>query len=388
MGDRLRIALITHYPQDPTKIDGGIQAASARLVAELRHIAGLEIHVLHCHSDVDESRTIVDGPLTIHFLAQTRRRLIPNMLTKVERLAHLLRRLAPDVVHAHGPNLAVAALRAGYQPIWTIHGVVRQEATLYHGLFSRLNFALARHYEQQALAKVTRVTTVSPYVVEAYSRWGNAHWASRPADWRIIDNPAPPDNFQLPRRPIAGRVFMPASVIPLKDPLTLVRAAALLRQRMPQLSVHIAGSLADCAYAEQVRREIDRAGLAEVVRLLGPLDTYALRAELVAAAVVALPSRQEVAPMAVIEAMAAGEPVVASATGGLPYLIEDRRTGYLAPAGDSAAFAVALGELLEDAELAQQIGAAARASALDRFRPARVAASYLALYRSTWRPDG
>jgi hypothetical protein len=57
MNDPLRVALATHYPQDPARIAGGIQAVSFRLVEELRKMPGLEIHVIHCHSDVSESRT-------------------------------------------------------------------------------------------------------------------------------------------------------------------------------------------------------------------------------------------------------------------------------------------------------------------------------------------
>ena len=86
--------------------------------------------------------------------------------------------------------------------------------------------------------------------------------------------------------------------------------------------------------------------------------------------------------MAVIEAMAAGVPVVASRVGGLPYQVEEGVTGRLARAGDPDAFADALAGLLAQPAAAAQMGAAARAIARRRFDPARVAGEYLALYRS------
>lgn len=378
MSKPLRVALVTNYPTDPARVAGGLQAMAVRLVAELKTTPDIELHVIHCHSDITESRVAHDGAATIHYLAQTRRRIIPNMATGAARIAAELRRIAPDVVHAHFPSFVVAALQTGYRPIWTIHGILAQEVQLYRGVFHRLSYALARLYERRALAEVETITAVSRYVLEAY------RGRSRAA-WHVIENPAPADLYTLPRHPVAGRVLMPASVIPLKDPLTLVRAAAQARDRVPGLSVHLAGSLTDTAYVAEVRAEIGRLGLDERVTLLGSLDTAALRRAYSQAAVVALPSRQEVAPMAVIEALAAGIPVVASTAGGLPYLVEDGVTGRLVAPGDETAWAAALTSLLNDDRAAEQMGAAGRQVARTRFDPARVAAQYLALYRGVTR---
>jgi glycosyltransferase involved in cell wall biosynthesis len=125
--------------------------------------------------------------------------------------------------------------------------------------------------------------------------------------------------------------------------------------------------------------------LHEAVSLLGSLDAEALASEYSQAAVVALPSRQEVAPMAIIEAMAAGVPVVASAVGGVPYLVEDGVTGRTVPPADPAALAEALAELLRQPQTAQRMGEAGRAAARQRFRPEVIAGQYLALYREVAR---
>ncbi len=375
----LRIAIVTHYPTDPAQISGGIQAVSTRLVAELRQRPDLEVHVIHCHGDVAESRVVADPPVTLHFLGQTRRRLVPNMVTGVPRIAARLREIAPDVVHVHSAEYAVAALRAGYQPIWTIHGILGQEIRQYPGLFDRLSYLLAMLFDRLALARVRTITAVSPYVVEAYRGIPNA------AAWHVIENPAPPGYFELPRQPIRGRVLMPAAVIPLKDPLTLVRAASRLRPAVPDLRIVLAGSLADAAYVSEVRREIARLGSEDAVTLAGPLNADQLRQAYTEAAVVALPSRQEICPMAIVEAMAAGAAVVASVVGGVPHLVADGVTGRLVPPGDPAALAEALAALLNRPEAAAALGANGREVARQRFAPARVAEQYLALYRAQAR---
>jgi glycosyltransferase involved in cell wall biosynthesis len=383
----LRIAIVTHYPVDPTRISGGIQAVSTRLVAELRQRPDLEVHVIHCHGDVAENRVVADrvssssgqNPITLHFLGQTKRRLVPNMVTGISRIAARLREIAPDVVHVHSAEYAVAALRAGYQPIWTIHGILRQEIRQYPGLFDRLSYLLAMVFDRLAVARVRTITAVSPYVVEAYRGTPNA------AAWHVIENPAPAGYFELPRRPIQGRVFMPAAVIPLKDPLTLVRAASRLQSAAPDSRIILAGSLANVAYVGEVRREIARLGLGDAVILAGPFNADQLRQAYAEAAVVALPSRQEICPMAIVEAMAAGAAVVASAVGGVPHLVADGVTGRLVPPGDPVTLAEALAALLSRPEIAAALGARGREVARQRFAPARVAEQYIALYRTQAR---
>ena len=374
MTDRLKIAIVTNYPADPSRLSGGVQAVSARLVSQLARVEKLDLHIIHCHSDIAESRVKKQGNVTLHYIAQTRLRVIPNMVTGIGLIVNRLREIAPDVVHVHGPSFAVAALRAGYEPIWTIHGVLAQEEQNYPGLFNRLSFALASHYERQALERVSLITTVSPYVRRAYK-------TRTQAAIQVIENPAPPGYFSLPRRTVPRRVLMPAAMIPLKDPLTLIRAAARLRETIPTLSVNLAGPHVDITYVKTLKAEITERNLGGIVALLGPLNQPQLHQAYSEAMVVALPSRQEVAPMAVIEAMAAGIPVVACDVGGMPHLVQDGETGYIVPPGEPSALAETLRCLLADPASAERMGGRAREIARVRFDAAAIAQHYLALYR-------
>jgi glycosyltransferase involved in cell wall biosynthesis len=101
------------------------------------------------------------------------------------------------------------------------------------------------------------------------------------------------------------------------------------------------------------------------VRFLGPRDDMP---DLMAACdVVVLPSRAEALPTALMEAAAAGRPVVATRVGGVPEVVEDGRTGLLVPAGDPHALARALASVLADPVRAAALGDAARALARQRF---------------------
>ncbi len=99
------------------------------------------------------------------------------------------------------------------------------------------------------------------------------------------------------------------------------------------------------------------------------------------ATVLAMPSLSEGSPNVLLEAMSAGVPVVATAVGGVPEIVEDKREALLVPAKDPAQMAAGIRRLLDDPALADRIAAAARATAADRFSPEARTERLLALYR-------
>jgi glycosyltransferase involved in cell wall biosynthesis len=103
-------------------------------------------------------------------------------------------------------------------------------------------------------------------------------------------------------------------------------------------------------------------------------------ARLGSADIFVLPSRSEAFPNAVLEAMATGLPIVASAVGGIPELIDDGHSGLLVPAGDSTALAERVCRLMADEPLAARLGEAARAKAEAHGSFDRMVASFESLY--------
>jgi glycosyltransferase involved in cell wall biosynthesis len=95
-----------------------------------------------------------------------------------------------------------------------------------------------------------------------------------------------------------------------------------------------------------------------------------------------LPSRSEAFPNAVLEGMASGLTVVASAVGGVPELIEDGRTGVLVPPGDPAVLADRLVSLMHDASRAHQLGAAAAAHVRAHYSFERMVEAFEGIYLS------
>ena len=127
-----------------------------------------------------------------------------------------------------------------------------------------------------------------------------------------------------------------------------------------------------------VERLAAELGLGDAARLLG---TRADVPELLATAhCVLLASDYEGCPLSVLEAMAAGVPVVATAVGGIPELVADGETGLLTPRGDAQALARALETVLADRDLAGRLGAEGRLRARRELGRERMGAEVVALY--------
>lgn len=159
---------------------------------------------------------------------------------------------------------------------------------------------------------------------------------------------------------------------PIKDHPTLFRAFADVRKRFPKAELLCVGDGVERPRLEPlVTPGIHLLGERhDVPRILRGLDVFTLV------------SKNEGIPYTIIEAMAAGLPVVASRVGGNPELVEEGVTGRLFPAGDSAALADAIGAYLSDAEMRAAHGAAARASAVRRFGTEQMVRAYESVWRA------
>lgn len=377
----VHVAIVGAYPLDPAVLSGGIRAVTYQLVEGLRHRPDVRVTVIHCHSDVVQDRCERANNVVIHYLAQPRRRIVPNMITGVGRIARLLRELQPDVVNAHGHSFAVAAMDAGYvgarSPIWTIHGVIKEEARYNPGLFNRLAYALAGYYERRALARVREITAISPYIRDRFAERTSARW-------HLVENPAPEEMFALERRPVPGRLLLAASVTPRKDLLTAVRGVAIASRDLPSLHLQVAGRTDDADYVGKVRAACRALGIEDRVEFLGLQNRTQMRQLYREAQLVVLSSREEVSPMSAIEALAAGIPVVTTRAGGAGYVVEDGRTGRVVDVGDAEALGAAMLQVLSSPELYQTMGQTAKIVATERFHPQRVAERYLEVYRQVW----
>jgi len=383
----VKVALLGPYPGEPgAGLAGGVDAVVLSLANGLAGQRGVELHVLTSVPGLRRPCVEKQKSFTLHRLPHPRGDRLLWHQPAVWPVLRALRALKPDVIHAHmAGHYADAALQSGRPTVITLHGVVFREAALAlaHSPWpTRARWALDAWYERWILRRAREVIAISPYVAQEYRPFTRARFHE-------IENPVDDLFFTVP--PLAGQakawgqgplLLCVARLIPRKDILTLLDAFARVGRAFPDATLDIAGQTdADPAYTATCRERISRLGLEGRVFLLGPLDRAGLAARYARADVVLLTSRQETAPVAVAEAMAAGRPVVATRVGGVPYMVRHGETGFLAAAGDADAIAQATLRLLTQPGLAQAFGQAARAEAVQRFQTHAVVERTLALYR-------
>ncbi|MHB1035984.1 MAG: glycosyltransferase [Pirellulales bacterium] len=157
------------------------------------------------------------------------------------------------------------------------------------------------------------------------------------------------------------RVGMVANLRPVKGADVFVRAAALLAEDHPNVRFQIAGT-GDDAWVRQVAREC---GIEDRLDLLGRVTD--IPAFLQTLDVAVLPSHSEGLSNALLEYMAAGRPIVATAVGGNVELVEDGVTGLLVPPGEPPSLAKLIHRILDDSTLAVRLGAAVQRQVRDHF---------------------
>ncbi len=157
-----------------------------------------------------------------------------------------------------------------------------------------------------------------------------------------------------------GVVVFVGSLTYVKGVDVLLNAlASLPPDRRP--SVRLVGPAVDETFAKSLMAQTRRDGLASSVTFVGSLPPDEVAREMSEAAVVVVPSRSEALPRVVLEALAAGAPVVASNVGGVPEIVQDGVTGILVPPGDVQALASALDRVLANDALRHELSSSGRA---------------------------
>ncbi len=339
----LERVLVNHIRHaDRTRFEVGVAclAGPGRLAAEIE-AQGVPVHALDVHG-----RGISRG---------------------VRRLVSELRRLRPDVLHTH--NLAAHLLGSTAARIARVPVIVHTK----HGRYDTSSWRRALGMRIASALSSAIVPVSEDSAREALSYEGVSG-----RKIRVIHNGVdvtaitPGDRFT---RAPGSRAVSVGRLAAVKDYPTLLRATRLVVDALPSFRLELVGDGPERAALERLRLDL---GLEGEVSFLG--ERHDVLERLRAADVFALSSTSEGLSLGLLEALAAGLPIVATRVGGNAEIVTDGETGRLVPPADPTALATALLACLTDPPLLVAMGRAARRRAEEHFDLAKVVATYESLY--------
>lgn len=367
----LRIGILCH----PTYGGSGVVAS------ELALSLAAEGHSVHLFShDVPPRLARSPGPVEMHVAQGIPYPLFhstPHDLAITSSILDLHRLEALDILHAHYALPHAVSAYLARQAAAHRGGPVPRVVTTLHGTDITLvgNDPSYAPLTQFVILASDAVTAVSASL--ARSTRENFCDGAVPCKIEVIPNFVDLSTF-TPVAPPSGPplVVHVSNFRPVKRVPLLVRAFARAAEGN-EARLTLVGDGPDQATCRALAREL---GICDRVSFLGIRD--ALPQLLAPADVFALPSQHESFGLSALEAMACGTPVVASAVGGVPEVVQHGTTGLLSDVDDLDGFVANLRELLADRPRAIEMGEAARKDAEARFERRRVVARYEALYRS------
>lgn len=303
----------------------------------------------------------------------------PAAAARLLSLARYLRRHRIDVVHATGlyPNVfGVTAAWLARTP--AIIASVRDMGQMWRGDLRRV--------QRLAIGLADAVVTNAHAVAERLRSEGYPAEKIEVIHNGIVAQPASPGAAGGLRRDLglpadAPLVGVVARLDPLKGLEDFLDAALLLRHRHPEARfLLVGGPLPGVSegYRDVLHDKVAALGLGDRVILTGArADVPDILPELTLSV---LPSLTEGLSNSLLEAMAAGLPVVATAVGGNPEIVEDGATGFLVPPGDPAALAGAIDRVLGSPALAAELGREGKARVTSYFTNERMVEQTIDLY--------
>jgi L-malate glycosyltransferase len=374
----MKVLMLSDFPRNASEITGGVDSAAFNLANALATHTDATVTALTFGHGVSapESLDVVEGRVRLIRVPQEHSF---NTVSRYHRQRKVVRRIIeterPDLVHAQSEGFyATLAVNSGLPNVYTVHGVGLREVELQRAQAGRLRSFMRANLIRAHHRRAEHIIAINDYTRDAVASLHDARvW--------LIPNAVDEGFFQLDARQIErGRILVVGGVSRRKDTATALRSLRRALGDVPELRLDIVGPIAS-EYEATLRAQLDDPGLAGHVHVHGLVSSDELRGLYRAADVFLLTSVEESSPIAIVEAMAAAKPVVATDVGGVAEMIMTGVNGTVCPSGDDEEIARALVRIVLDRELRDRYGDASRELASARWSSRAVALATYEAYR-------
>ncbi|MEO6034880.1 MAG: glycosyltransferase family 4 protein [Verrucomicrobiota bacterium] len=349
------------------------------LIQGFAQLPGVQIHVIGCTQRPMKSPDKLAGNIWFHSLHVPK---IGWMRTGYQGCIRAVRKkiqqINPDIVHGQGTEreCALSAIFSGFPNVLTVHGNMR--------LIAKVNKArpfsyqwLAAKLEAFTIPRSGGVVCITRYTQQAMEKFAPRTW--------VVPNAVDDSFFSVSRASESPPAILCVGAISFRKnqnnficSLDSLAASRKIRVVFLGMAGQTDPYSAEFFQLLKTRPWCAYEGFATREKLKGYLSSATL---------LALPSLEDNCPMVVLEAMAAGVPVLAAKVGGVPDLIEDGITGWFCDPLDAVTIATGVAKILDDPAKNEEITRNAKLSASKRFHPAVVAEEHLRIYREVLKTD-
>ncbi|AKB30500.1 Glycosyltransferase [Methanosarcina siciliae T4/M] len=374
-----KVVLLGQYPIDPENISGGVEACILGIVNEFKKYPDIDLHIVTVQILKKNVYKNIEG-ISVHYLASPP---FPRFLTvnTIDRykVINKIKEINPDLVHGHISNYGYYALKSGYPSIVTIHGIAKEEYNpqLRPSILDSIRRKVHLPMEEFCLKNARILTTVSPYVMEKIESFCKG-------DVYVIPNGIRDEFFKIQSQEVGDRLLFIGGIEPRKGLLNIIKAVEMICTKRDNIRLHIVGRIRKQGYYDSLVEYIKQNNLSSYVIFRGALDNEELKRELSECSIFVFPSKEESFGIVLAEAEACGKPIVTSNIGGIPYVVDNNRTGFLVEYGDVNSLADKILTLLENKNLRISMGIMGREKARE-FSNKSIAEKYYSLYQKAIR---
>lgn len=294
-----------------------------------------------------------------------------------------IKRFKPEVIHTQQPGVVgmfsiYASWRLGVPLVGTDH-LAPAEYLHYFGLNFRVFKCLVKKFMSWFYARAHVVTAPSEHILDELYDYG-----MRVAHREVISNPVKLDFFKpLPNKEeLKAKYGVGEKAVLLFGRIAVEKNLAFAAEVFKEVTKEADAQLVILGggpYQKELQEKVVELGLTSKTKFLGVLRGGELVEALNTAEILLVTSLSEIQPMATLQAMSLGLPVVAARAGGMPSVVVDGTTGFLIDPADKEAYAKRIIELLSDKTLRNNFGEAAR-KAVQGYYPKQIVHKFLHVY--------
>jgi len=359
--------------RDYARSEPGFHTALESLLLGFREISDVEVHVISClQKSVFSPEKIADNIYYHGLLVPKLGWLRTGYQGCIRAVRRKLREIQPDIVHGQGTerDCAMSAVFSGFPNVLTVHGNMRLIAKL-HRARPWSFLGLASVLEHLALRRAGGVICITKYTEQNVRKLNSRTW--------IIPNAVDASFFSVSNAPDEPQTILCVGLVcPRKNQNALIDALAPMSHDIDFRLLFLGNAPSGSAYVETFSRKISQFPW---VNFGGFARRDALKAALGKASLLVLPSLEDNCPMVILEAAAAGVPVVAARVGGVPDLVEHEVNGLLCNPVDADSIRNNVRQLLTRRDQAQAFAREGKRRAHAQFYPVFIARRHTAIYR-------